>query len=126
MTGTVEGDLILSRVTIGALEDIGYKVDYGTADSYSTGNINPSCLCNSGRVVRRSLRQRTQFTSRQRRNLSNDNLQHAVSYGQSLLEEFSVSESPSAEGAADLIVGRSVVVFYMDEDGSLRSIIVSG
>ncbi len=35
MTGYVNGDMPISRVTIGALEDLGYSVRYGQADAFA-------------------------------------------------------------------------------------------
>lgn len=35
MTGLLDADMRLSRITIGSLEDLGYQVDYGAADPYS-------------------------------------------------------------------------------------------
>jgi len=36
----------ISRITIAALEDIGYTVDYSQADAYTANDMDPSCLCN--------------------------------------------------------------------------------
>lgn len=37
----------LSRMTVGALEDLGYTVDYGAADSFPASRLNASCRCNN-------------------------------------------------------------------------------
>jgi hypothetical protein len=34
MTGYANGDMPISRVTVGALEDLGYRVDYSQADTF--------------------------------------------------------------------------------------------
>jgi hypothetical protein len=47
MTGFISfnGPNPLSRVTIGSLEDLGYPVDYSTADSYTASSLGSGCSC---------------------------------------------------------------------------------
>ncbi|CAB9506875.1 zinc metalloendopeptidase [Seminavis robusta] len=42
----------LSRITIASLQDMGYQVDYGAADPYTSANMGSSCTCNSRRFRR--------------------------------------------------------------------------
>jgi hypothetical protein len=51
MSGYLSGGMELSRMTIGALEDLGYDVDYAGADNFNATNFNPECvkeLCGDG------------------------------------------------------------------------------
>lgn len=48
MTGFLSGSIgPISTITIGALNDLGYNVDYNQADILLPTDINPSCLCNN-------------------------------------------------------------------------------
>jgi len=47
MTGMSSGAFQLSRITIAALEDLGYGVDYGPADPYPATELDASCRCNN-------------------------------------------------------------------------------
>jgi hypothetical protein len=40
----------MSRITVGSLEDLGYKVNYNGAELYGVEDINPSCLCKNRRL----------------------------------------------------------------------------
>jgi hypothetical protein len=42
---SLNNNYIISSVTIGALEDLGYKVDYSKADNYTNAHINRTCMC---------------------------------------------------------------------------------
>ena len=35
----------LSRITVGALDDLGYQVNYDAADPYAHTDMDPSCTC---------------------------------------------------------------------------------
>jgi hypothetical protein len=50
----------LSRITIGSLEDLGYKVDYSKADAFTVDNLDSSCICTARRGL---LRDTTSSTS---------------------------------------------------------------
>lgn len=39
----------LSRITVAAMQDIGYEVDLSAADPYTSANMDASCVCNNGR-----------------------------------------------------------------------------
>jgi hypothetical protein len=42
----IETDSPLSRITVGSLEDLGYTVNYGGADYFSSSQVSSSCRCN--------------------------------------------------------------------------------
>lgn len=97
----------MSKVTIGSLHDLGYTgVDYTKADTYTSSHVASNCVCN-----RRLLREERNETrddvvviplesyeegtlngtsssegvSRRRRKLSEEGLQTAINFGQSML-----------------------------------------
>lgn len=45
MTGFTGNNLLLSRMTIASLEDMGYVVNYDAADDYGVQHMDPSCVC---------------------------------------------------------------------------------
>jgi Leishmanolysin len=45
MTGYRSGNMPISRLTLAALQDIGFNVSYAKADAYSTSDLDPSCVC---------------------------------------------------------------------------------
>jgi len=45
MTSVVDPASEISRVTIGALDDMGYIVDYAAADDYTRSDLAPECQC---------------------------------------------------------------------------------
>jgi hypothetical protein len=47
----------MSRITVGSLEDLGYKVNYNGAELYGVEDINPSCLCKNRRLAHASAMQ---------------------------------------------------------------------
>jgi hypothetical protein len=52
MTGYVGTDMPLSRLTIGAFEDMGYAVDYGAADSVGSDGIVSMGAIQSDRIIK--------------------------------------------------------------------------
>jgi Leishmanolysin len=47
---------ILSRITIGALHDLGYSVNYKAAEPYGRADVNPACVCKIARLTPRRRR----------------------------------------------------------------------
>jgi len=45
MTSVTNGELALSALTVAALEDLGYEVDYAAADPFSAASLDPACRC---------------------------------------------------------------------------------
>ena len=121
----------LSRITVATLDDLGYTVDYSSADAYDASHIDPSCICNRRE---RSLQeyeamQPQQQQQQQRlRNLVEPEQTaarlNAIEIGMNLLKSRSntVIARLAVRGEA---VSNSISVFYRDEDGSIRDVIVS-
>lgn len=51
MTGFIAGRTQLSRITVGSLEDLGYEVDYSSADYLGPDDVNPQCFCDDRRSL---------------------------------------------------------------------------
>jgi hypothetical protein len=133
MTGVINttATSFLSRITIATLEDIGYKVDYSTADPYGGANLNPSCLCNE--TQRRLVRGVShESRSRRRRRLSDESRQDAIDYGQSLLlqrsQPFSIGGSTGEVDGGDddglIYVGDKFVTVFVEENGVIHDVVV--
>lgn len=124
-TALNEGINPLSRVSIGALEDLGYDVDYTNAGAYTSEDINPSCLCNNRKE--RQLRQKASLfdgkhgdvvllddlipdqsrrANREQRQLSESLRQYAITYGLQILDE-SASRSSWASAVLDMRQGEN-------------------
>lgn len=130
MTPTVEGDLHLSRITIGALEDIGYRVDYSEADVYTAENLSPSCLCSANGISSRSLRQSEASGKKlYKSNFLDEDLEKAMAYGRSIIEQYGMSfteATGNSTGTEDKLTGgRSVVVYYMNANWEILSVTVT-
>ena len=51
MTGFSSGSLPMSRVTVGSLEDLGYVVNYGAADAFTSNDLGAVCRCGNIKEV---------------------------------------------------------------------------
>jgi Leishmanolysin len=133
MTGVLRrgSKAMLSRITIGSLQDLGYKVNYNKADKYTKANLGPGCTCPSTR--RRSLahgdalhlgqvRRRDDQKGSSRRTISSSAHQLAMEYGQSLLAKraalHQADRSAQEETSSEAVyVGHKVVsVLVYDQD----------
>jgi len=105
-----EVDSPLSRLTIAAIEDLGYTVDYGKAEEYT---LQDSQQCNNNRRLARKLSQAQEEARAD-----------AIKHGKDLLgSQFTVTSS--VEGRNHQLVVVSVI--YLDPDtGKTVSIIVRG
>lgn len=88
MTDTIGTYTILSRMTIAALEDLGYQVDYSRAGSFTKYDLAFTCRCGLRRLDDSGLAlPENSLHQQQPRRLSDQGYQSAFNYGQSLLEE---------------------------------------
>jgi hypothetical protein len=154
MTPIVDVDSVLSRLSIGWLEDVGYTVNYDEADAGYTGsslgtNPNGNCKCSA---TRRTLRQQpfpfedrsnhvvrslgrieddsTNQSQSKPRKLTEQGYQAAVAYGMSHLQSKRAAATASS-GRAQLLndhdveyVGDQAVSVIYRENGYLHSVIV--
>ena len=113
-----------SRLTIGAMEDVGYVVDYSQADTYTSANMNlANCPCNSRRLGANNSTvassSSSSFSEPKRRRLSDEGYEAATAYGRAELERI----NSGLEGSD--IALPAMAVLYQDEDGSMHSVVVS-
>lgn len=118
MTPRVQRRGPVSRVTIGALEDLGYTVDYSKADSFGASDVAASCRC-SDSSSRALIRKVSEQSGRQ---LSSSGFDAAVSYGKELISKYQSNMRQESE-IADMgyIVGNAAIVLVY-EDGELFSV----
>ena len=143
MTGTLDFDANpISRVTIGALEDMGYDVSYDSADDFTSANLDdtiPSCVCNRRERERRSLwdgKHGDVFALRQKSGrvapeISEELRNYAVNQGLKILEESRTSGLSGGGGVlgaresnAKYVGDKVVAVVVKDADGNYYSVVV--
>jgi hypothetical protein len=137
MTPVVTKTSILSRLSVGWLEDAGYQVDYNQADAFTSANLGASCVCNkpTRSLVRHlgpiELNETSTLTSNAdgapRRKLSTEGYNAAVAYGLAHLNEKHNSRgeamSSPRSGGIEYVGDQVISVIYMEE-GTLHSIVV--
>jgi len=116
MTGIATGSLPLSTITVGGLEDLGYTVDYGNADPYSTFDLNPACVCSNAKKNKPSVPQT-------KRPLSEKGLERAIEYGKVLLTKRRKMKKKYQGKSKDLVyLGDSVISILYREEGIIYSV----
>jgi Leishmanolysin len=131
MTGylTQGATTLLSRITIGSLEDLGYTVSYSTADSYGTADLGVGCTCRRRR--QRSILDMPHGETRQLgvrnpstkpRRLSYETKQQAFDYGRSILSKRASSKTRSNLNIVD--VGNQVVAVVVQDGDGIFSVVV--
>lgn len=137
MTGFLNSGLNpLSRITIATLGDLGYSVDYSTAESYGQNDVATSCRCGQrslSHVVnpRRPHQLGASHKSTQRRSLSEEAHQMAVDYGQTILRSRQSSktltfrDSLNQLGDDYVYVGDKVVIVFIEEGGAFFDVTVN-
>lgn len=122
MTGVIRGvPNPLSTLTIAALDDLGYTVDYSVADTYpQVGSMGASCLCNRRLGGDTGALEGTHsFDKSPKRKLSPGGLQIAEAYGMAQLDVV----DDGSHLAPDIHIP-SIMVYYM-EDGAIHDVRVS-
>jgi Leishmanolysin len=138
MTGFLNGGLNpLSRITIATLADLGYTVDYSTAESYGRNDVNSTCTCGGRRLLSESTKLNTanqlgtSHISTRRRSLSEEGYQGAVNYGQAILLQRRLAKKVSILANSivrpdDIVyVGDKVLVVFVEEDGAFFDVTVT-
>ena len=109
-----------SRLTIAAMEDVGYVVDYTQADPLPAGDLGSGCVCNNRRLLRAHNNTATMesatSSARPRRRLSEAGYAAASAYGKAELTKMN-------EALHDVYIPAMSVV-YQDHDGSVYSVVV--
>ena len=138
MTGFIKGGLNpLSKITIATLDDLGYTVDYSTAESYGTNDVNSACTCGGQRLLSESSKLNTvhqlgtSHRATRRRALSEKGNEEAVRYGQSILLQRRLQKKNSfrvnsTEVPNDMLyIGDKVLVVFIEEDGAFFDVTVT-
>lgn len=91
----------LSRITIASLQDLGYEVDYSTAESFGRANLGSgSCVCNRRTLLDMEHGETRQLglghPSTQPRRLGQATRQVALDYGRGILAERAAASSSSS------------------------------
>ena len=148
MTGWVSaGGMELSRMTVAALDDLGYSVNYAAADKFDVSNLNSECvkeLCGGGqrRLSAPTMTGKLDNVFEKHR-VDNDSGQAlALAYGKASLEEMTARWSEpgmvsliagdssggsiaSGGGRATYVGDESVSIIYEDDAGEVRSVAVT-
>ena len=143
MTGTLNfGSNPISRVTIGALQDMGYDVSYDSADDFTRANLDntiPTCVCNRRERERRSLwdGEHSDVFALKRKSgpvapeISEELRNYAVTQGLKILEGSSAGGLSgggavlgASESNANYVGDKVVAVVVKDGDGNYYSVVV--
>jgi Leishmanolysin len=141
MTGflTTGTKAILSRITIGSLEDLGYTVDYSRAEPYTRANLGSGCTCRrrtlmdmfNGETVALGLRSgNTSPAVSQHRRLSDEAHDMAMEAGRSILRQRAQaflkgkSSTASAHLSNYTYVGDKVVSVLVQDKGEVYGVVV--
>lgn len=121
MTGFIDPEMPLSRVTIGALKDMGYGVDMDAADPFPLSKLN-SCAkyCPEASVGRR-LRpdKKSEDAKKKARKVSKKVHQQLVEATKGILEG-NRSNAPTNLPDDIVYVGGDLLTVYVIEDGELK------
>ena len=126
----------LSRITIATLDDLGYTVDYSTADSYGRSDVASTCTCGqrllSDETTHGKVRQLgTSHKSTPRRSLSEEARVAALTFGRETLEQRQAKKAffqrDNADGILDdmLYVGDKMVDVFVEEDGAIFDVTIT-
>jgi Leishmanolysin len=141
MTGSIGAGISpLSRITIATAEDLGYKVSYTPAESFTRNDLGPGCTCNrrSDTEIEKNsasphpnVRQLgLRDPSTKRRKLSDEAYATAVTFGQGILAARKAKQpdaavsGPVGSNDAVIYVGATAVVVYVEDNGSLFDVVV--
>jgi hypothetical protein len=135
MTGFLNsgtGENPLSRITVASLKDLGYVVDYTNVDSYTRNNLNANCLCNRRRSLTDRIHGDThqlglRIRGTQRRLLSDEVYNMAISYGKAILsknQQFGSLFTKDGTDSEVLFVGDQVVSVFVEDNGAFFDVAV--
>ena len=114
----------ISRVTLGALEDLGYVVNYTAADPFDPSDIGTCAGCGGGRYLKSS-----STVPKSSSCYSGDVHERAVRHGRKVLRDVHdhhmehTKTKPLPENVV-FIGNQRITVMYQHEDGTLCSIVV--
>lgn len=127
MTPSFDTNTSLSRITIGSMEDLGFVVDYSTAEAFSAQDIAPSCrqLCPARNLIEgesEGAANDAENASRsKRRQLSAEGYTKAVDFGRSTFTTDNIFARRPLVPGTKYVGDQMVYILYM-EDNELYSI----
>ena len=129
MTGRLDPNSRLSRLTIGGLADMGYVVNYDAADPFDRNNLRSTCICEARRLgeggadapwnrSRQLKKPRLSNTSGDAsvKRLSEQGTARAREYGAEMMDLMVGSGVLSTRVDGDEGYRMSMVVYYMEDD----------
>ena len=119
----------ISPITLGALEDMGYVVNYTAADPYGIDDIGDCSICPENIPVRRRRCRRTMDTSLSSCPEEGVTYQNAVAHGKAILHKVLERHDAAQTMLPDGVIyvgnhGRGIVT-YMSDDGTLCTTTIS-
>ena len=116
MSGFVTGSTMsLSRMTVGAMADLGYQVNYAAADDFAPSQVHPSCACGGRELGVSSSYQPVAHDDAGQR--------AAFQWGNQVLDEATAGKPAASRMRGARYVGNEFVsVLYQDEQGQLRGL----
>jgi len=120
MTPFVGFDNPLSRVTLAAIEDIGYEVNYDAADDYTKDDLGPTCRCdrrltgetrNQSEELFRNPREETTH----HRKLTDAGLEYVTMQGRAFLETMPL-QGRSDSNEAEYVGAESTFVYAVQDE----------
>jgi hypothetical protein len=133
---------LLSRITVAALDDLGYEVDYTNVDEYTSDNINATCRCTQQRTLGADHEAIPQpslaYKHHNPRQLYSDEYNKAIMFGKTKLAEAKEQYNSAVamygsdvasfnEGTGDngqKFVGDQAIMVTFMEHGEIRSVVV--
>lgn len=113
----------ISRITLGALEDLGYVVNYTAADPYGISDIGTCAGCGSRRTHEEN--QAPSSSSCHTGAIYNKAIHHGRTILNQAHEHYERNSKQTLPEGVTYIGNRHISVAYMHEDGTLCSTIVT-
>jgi hypothetical protein len=130
MTGYLNGGVLnpLSRITIASFQDLGYTVDYSTADNYTRANLGVNCTCSHRSLLNMHHGETQQLglgiATTVRHIISQKVYQSAMKVGLSILEERAASPEIRGGGSGLTYIGDQIVSILIQDGESYFSVVV--
>lgn len=131
MSSVIEenGNIKFSRITLGALEDLGYMVDYFQADDFTAADLGTGCACS--RRLGQSIAEHRQEVSQSRSLIGDETIpqrrqlrpsveaeKHAKEVGKEHLRQMQLRKTSQTESP--------IVSVFFEEGGKIFAVVVSG
>lgn len=110
----------LSRVTIGTLQDLGYDVDYQTADVFDASDLDASCICGN-----RMLQGDNIISQKEESEKDAAVREQSMAYGKEILQSRVLGLGGRHAGKNSMKFSNTLSVFYRREDGTVGDAFVS-